>query len=129
MPNHEIRSGEDHVSTDIFEQDLEILKEEGEAAKAEFRNALGTRVKSLQWRSRIASGALSDHLAHEARSADLVITSIAFFDFFRRVIAGEWIAADERSGCDTLRRKTGDRTEANSATTTADHRAGDPAAP
>jgi nucleotide-binding universal stress UspA family protein len=74
--------GEGYVSADFFEQDLADLKKESAAAEAEFRNALGTRAKSPEWRSRIVSGTLSGHLAREARSADVVITSIASGDFF-----------------------------------------------
>jgi nucleotide-binding universal stress UspA family protein len=86
--------GEGYVSADFFEQDMADLKKESAAAEAEFRNALGTRVKSLEWRSSIVSGVLSGHLAHEARSADLVITSITsgdFFDASRRVNTGDLV--------------------------------------
>jgi nucleotide-binding universal stress UspA family protein len=86
--------GEGYVSADFFERDLADLKKENEAAEAEFRNALGTRVKSLEWRSGPVSGTLSGHLAREARSADLVITSVAsgdFFDASRRVNTGDLV--------------------------------------
>jgi hypothetical protein len=104
MPNHAIRLREGHVSADFFEQDLEILKEESEAAKLNSEMRLGV-VSSL------FSGA-QDRVRR----------------FCRRVMACEWIAADEPSRCDTLHRKMADRTEPDSATMTADHRADDPAA-
>jgi nucleotide-binding universal stress UspA family protein len=74
--------GEGYVPVDLFEQDLADIKKESEAAEAEFRAALQTRVQSLEWRSSIVSGTLSGHLAHESRGADLVITGFASGDFF-----------------------------------------------
>jgi nucleotide-binding universal stress UspA family protein len=74
--------GMGYVSGDYFEQDLADLKKDSQAAESEFRSALQTSVGSVEWRSTIEFGALSGHIAHEARSADLVITGVASGDFF-----------------------------------------------
>ena len=74
--------GMGYVSADYFEQDLADLKKDSQAAEAEFRGALQTRGGSVEWRSTVEFGALSGHIAHEARSADLVITGVASGDFF-----------------------------------------------
>jgi nucleotide-binding universal stress UspA family protein len=77
-----------YVSGELFEQDREEIDKETKEAEAEFRNAFQTRVGTLEWRSTVMFGSLSEYLAREARSADLVITGVAagdFFDASRRV--------------------------------------------
>ena len=64
------------------------------AAEAEFRSALQTRAVTLEWRSTVMFTLLSDYLAREARSADLVITGIAsgdMFDSARSVNTGDLV--------------------------------------
>ena len=51
-------------------------------AEEQFRNALQSRAAALEWRSTSDYASLSDYLAHEARSVDLVITGIASGDLF-----------------------------------------------
>jgi nucleotide-binding universal stress UspA family protein len=67
---------EGYVAGEIVEDDLKETKKEMEETEAEFRSALQTRVRDLEWRSKVMFGPLSDYLAREARSADLVITGV-----------------------------------------------------
>jgi nucleotide-binding universal stress UspA family protein len=86
--------GMGYVSADFFERDLADLRKDSQAAEAEFRSALQTRAGSLEWRSTMELGALSGHIAHEARSSDLVITSVeagGLFEASRLVNTGDLI--------------------------------------
>jgi nucleotide-binding universal stress UspA family protein len=68
--------GDGYVSGDVVEQDqAEIQKEVGDAEK-EFRSALYAHAGNVQWRSDVTMRPLSDYVAWEARSADLVITGV-----------------------------------------------------
>jgi len=81
--------GDGEVAGDIVELDRQELEKEIKAAEAEFRSALHTRIGNLEWRSTVTLGPLSDYLAHEARSADLVISGVdlarSMFDASRHV--------------------------------------------
>ena len=87
--------GDGYVPANLVEQDREELDKEIEAAEAEFRSALQTRADSLEWRSAMTVEPLSDYLASEARSADLVITgvdrNISIFDTSRHVDMGDLV--------------------------------------
>jgi nucleotide-binding universal stress UspA family protein len=65
---------EGYVPADLVEQDRKQLEKEITVAEAEFRNTLQARIRTIEWRSAVTSGALSEYIAREARSADLVIT-------------------------------------------------------
>ena len=68
---------ESYVSGDMVKEDFEARGKEIQGAEAEFRfQAFQGRTNSLEWRSLLTLDPLSDYLAHEARSADLVITSV-----------------------------------------------------
>jgi nucleotide-binding universal stress UspA family protein len=86
--------GMGYVSADFFERDLADIKKDSEAAEAEFRTALMGRVETLEWRSTVVSGTLPSHFAHEARSADLIVTGPStgdMFDASRRVDIGDLV--------------------------------------
>ena len=86
--------GDSFISGDIYEQDRQELDKEMKAAEAEFRRALQMRAVTLEWRSTVMFTLLSDYLAREARSADLVITGIAsgdLFDSSRSVNTGDLV--------------------------------------
>ncbi len=86
--------GMGYVSADFFERDLADIKKDSEAAEAVFRTALKGCVETLEWRSTVVSGTLPSHFAHEARSADLIITGPAsgdMFDASRRVDIGDLV--------------------------------------
>jgi nucleotide-binding universal stress UspA family protein len=86
--------GMGYVSADYFERDMADLRKDSQAAETEFRSALQTQAGSLEWRSTVEFGALSGHIAHEARSSDLVITSVATggpFEASRLVNTGDLI--------------------------------------
>jgi len=72
----QILYSEGFAAGDIIDDDLKQTKKEIEEAEAEFRGALQTRVDHLEWRSAVMFGPLSDYLAREARSADLVLTGV-----------------------------------------------------
>jgi nucleotide-binding universal stress UspA family protein len=87
-------AGDGYVSADLIEQDRKEIEREIREAEAEFRSALQTRVGTLEWRSTAVFAPLSDYLAREARSADLVITGVgssALLDASRRVNTGDLI--------------------------------------
>ena len=60
---------------DLVEQDDKEMAREVAQAEAEFRDALGNQSRALVWRSTITNLPLADHLAGEARRADLVLTA------------------------------------------------------
>lgn len=90
----QIAYGEAYYPGDLFEQDRKEIEEEIKKAETVFRDALSTRVKTLEWRSEVTYGLLTDYIAREARSADLVITGSAppnFPDNTRVVNTGELV--------------------------------------
>ena len=68
--------GEGYVSGELLEQDREEIEREISQAEGEFRSALHKRAAALEWRSLVMFAPLSDYLAREARSADLIITCV-----------------------------------------------------
>lgn len=68
--------GDGYIPGDLIEQDLQEIEKGIKLAESEFRTALGTRVANLEWRSATTIGSMSNYLADEARSADLVITRV-----------------------------------------------------
>jgi nucleotide-binding universal stress UspA family protein len=80
--------GETYISGDLVDQDRMEIEKEIKKAEAEFRSALQTRATTLGWRSTVMFSVLSDDIAREARSADLVITNVtsgSLLDASRRV--------------------------------------------
>jgi nucleotide-binding universal stress UspA family protein len=65
------------VPAKVFDEDRKQIAKELQAAEAEFRAALQGRAGRLEWRPRTTMSLLSDHLAREARSADLVLVGAA----------------------------------------------------
>ena len=61
----------------FIEQERKEFDRQIKAAEAEFRSALQGRAGQLEWRSEVMYSPPADYLAREARSADLVITSVA----------------------------------------------------
>jgi nucleotide-binding universal stress UspA family protein len=56
------------------DRDLELFRERSAEAEAEFRSAL-SMVEDLQWRSEMTAGPPSQHVANEARGADLIVAA------------------------------------------------------
>ena len=81
-PPAQIVGGEAYFSAESFEQVRTELAKELKEAEAEFRDTLQTRAAALEWRSTTNCASLSDYLAHEARSVDLVIAGIDSGDLF-----------------------------------------------
>lgn len=70
--------GEEYVlSGDLVQAERDELDRELKVAEAEFRGGLKGKVESVEWRSTITFGALSDYVAQEARSADLILTRLS----------------------------------------------------
>ena len=65
-----------YVTADLIEQERDEIKKNVKAAESEFRTALHARVQDIQFRSMMVVDPLSDYVANEARSADLVITNM-----------------------------------------------------
>jgi len=84
-----------YVTGEVIGQDVEEIEREITAAEAEFRAALAPRADRLEWRSAITFTPLYDYLAHEARSADLIITKVdkntSIFDSSRHVNMGDLV--------------------------------------
>ena len=83
-----------YVSGDLIEDDRRQKAKEMREAEAQFRNALGSRVGTLEWRAAMLFGPASEYLASEARSADLVITGVtstAWLDPSRCLNAGDLV--------------------------------------
>ena len=73
--------GEEYVlSGDLVQAERDELDRELKVAEAEFRGGLKGKVESVEWRSTITFGALSDYVAQEARSADLILTRLSTQD-------------------------------------------------
>lgn len=64
---------DDFIPADLVRQDLEQIDKDIKATELEFRSAFGTGAGGLGWRSMVTFGPLSDYVAREARSADLVV--------------------------------------------------------
>ncbi len=62
-----------YIPPELIEEDRDEIEQEIAKTETEFRNALKKRVVNLEWRSKIIFEPLSDYVAREARSADLVI--------------------------------------------------------
>jgi hypothetical protein len=80
--------GDCYISGEIVQEDREEIEKEMKAGEAEFRAALQSRAGTIEWRSRVMFGSLSDYVASQARSADLIVTGVApkaMFDESRRV--------------------------------------------
>jgi nucleotide-binding universal stress UspA family protein len=83
-----------YVPGDVVVEVRDETKQEIKEAESEFRTALGSAAGRLEWRSTVMSASLSDYIAGEARSADLVITSVNtgdLLDAARLVNTGEFI--------------------------------------
>ena len=57
------------------DRDLDRFRERAAALEAEFRSAL-SMVDNLQWRSQMTAGPPSQHVANEARGADLIVAAL-----------------------------------------------------
>ena len=68
--------GDGYVSGDVIEQDQVEIQKEVADAEREYRSALQAHAGNLIWRSNVTMEPLSDYIAREARSADLVITGV-----------------------------------------------------
>ncbi len=64
------------VPEELIEREAEEFEDEVDRLEGEFRHALQGRARNLQWRSKMELGPLSEYVANEARSADLVITDV-----------------------------------------------------
>ena len=84
-----------YVPGEIIEQDRQEIDDEIKAAEVEFHAALDTRVAITEWRSAVTHRSLSEHLAKQARCADLVITGVdrnaSLFDTSRHVDIGDFV--------------------------------------
>ncbi len=80
-----------YMPSDIIEQDRQQIDDDMKATEAEFRSAF----PGGEWRSIVSYKSLSDHLAKEARCADLVVTgvdkNVSFFDTSRHIDMGDFV--------------------------------------
>ena len=84
-----------YVSGEMIEDDVKAKEKEIAAAEAEFRGAFQKCTNALEWRSTITLDPLSDFIACEARSADVVVTGVdrnrSLFDTSRHVELGDLV--------------------------------------
>jgi nucleotide-binding universal stress UspA family protein len=83
-----------YVPSDIIQDDRLEIDKQIKDTESEFRSALKLCAGGIEWRSAVTYGIISDYLAHEARSADLVLTgagSKAPFSSSRRVNKGDLV--------------------------------------
>ena len=84
-----------YLSGVMIEDDVKAKEKEIAGAEAEFRGAFQKRTNALEWRSAITLDPLSDFIACESRSADVVITGIdrnkSLFDASRHVELGDLV--------------------------------------
>ena len=64
------------VPAALFAEDRKQIARQVQAAEAEFRAAMTRTRRQLEWRGRISTLPLAEHLAHEARAADLLVVGI-----------------------------------------------------
>ena len=64
-----------YVAPEVIQEDRDEINKDIAAAKAEFTSALVSHSGRLEWRSSFAFQPVADYLAHEARSADLFVTT------------------------------------------------------
>lgn len=72
--------GDSYVPGDLIEQDRAEIEKEMTEAEQSFRKAMQDRAKSLEWRSAIALVSMSDYVARQSRSVDLIVTGIGQAD-------------------------------------------------
>jgi len=89
----QILQGDVYISGDLIDQDREEIQKEINEAETSFRVALGLCKGPVEWRSAVTFAGLPGVLANEARSADLIITSVerdpSLFDGSRHVNVGD----------------------------------------
>lgn len=68
-------SGDGYVPGDLIQQDIVYMEKRIEALETEFRAAFSTNNTAIEWRSSVTYSPLADHLAAEARCADLIMTA------------------------------------------------------
>jgi nucleotide-binding universal stress UspA family protein len=74
----QIVEGDGYVPAELVQNDRDEIEKEIRKAEMEFRDAFQKRGRPVEWRSAVMFGSAADYVAGEARSADLVITSIAW---------------------------------------------------
>lgn len=90
----QINYGDGFVTGDLLESDRREIDLELKEALREFTAALEGRCAQLVWRPGVVYGALSDHLAAEARCADLIVTGAGrspLFNATRHADLGELV--------------------------------------
>lgn len=84
-----------YVPANLVQQDFEQLEASIKAAEKEFRDALRGQASNVEWRSTVTVAPLADYIAHEARSADLIITTApsdaSFLESEHHVNAGDLV--------------------------------------
>jgi nucleotide-binding universal stress UspA family protein len=68
--------GDSCVGLDVVQQELAEIRRRIDAAEHEFRAAMQPFTGRIEWRSAIIRAPLHEHLAREARSADLLLTKV-----------------------------------------------------
>ena len=88
-----VGAGEGFVFWERYAGDRQAVRREIEHAEAEFRTALQWRVSDLQWRSAAMCASIADYLAHEVRSADVLIIDVAadVFNASRQLNARDFV--------------------------------------
>jgi nucleotide-binding universal stress UspA family protein len=87
--------GEGYITADVATEHRAEVDKEIAACHAQFRQALTSRVRHIEWRSTVTHASLADYIAQEARCADLIITGTdigaSLMDNSRRVNIGDLV--------------------------------------
>ena len=70
------------VDGEAYEMERNQIAEQISSAESEFRAAFRDRKSSVEWRSAKDDGDLVRYISHQARNADLLVTSVAQGDMF-----------------------------------------------
>ncbi len=91
--------GQGYALLDFLNQEHEKISKEIADAETAFRAAFKGNSRTIEWRSTVTLGPLSEYIVGETCSADIVLTEIAQSDFYEgpnRVNAGELILQSGR---------------------------------
>jgi nucleotide-binding universal stress UspA family protein len=90
----QLNYGDGFVTGDLLESDRREIDRELEAARRDFTAALEGRCAQHSWRQAVVYGTLADHLAAQARCADLIVTGaggVLLFNASRHADLGELV--------------------------------------
>ena len=68
--------GDYYMSAEAVEGDIDEVKAKTASAEQTFRTTLASRASQLEWRSATVFASTAEHIAQQARAADLILTAL-----------------------------------------------------